>query len=166
MVTHLQNRLQFGCGWASLLPQTVKTPPAMRETWVWSLGREDPLKEGMATHSSILAWRISIKEEPGGLQSMGSQRVGHDWATNTFIFFTWLGVEGGWGWKVQSNPSFSLVLGPFPIKEGQSPSRTGMGVCGGCQSFPGAAALCLQSNTQERAGKSLDKIRNWSWPWR
>ena len=71
----------------------------------------------------------------------------------------------GWGWRVQSNPSFSLVLGPFPIK-GQSPSRMGMGLCGGCQSFPGAAALCLQSNTQERAGKSLDKIRNWSWPWR
>ena len=48
------------------------------ETWVQSLGREDPLQEGMATHSSILAWRIPWTEEPGGLQSMGSQRVGHD----------------------------------------------------------------------------------------
>ena len=55
----------------------------MQETWVWSLGWEDPLEKEMATHSSILAWRISWTEEPGGLQSMGSQRVGHDWATNT-----------------------------------------------------------------------------------
>ena len=58
--------------------QTVKTPPAMSETWVRSLGREDPLEEGMATDSSILAWRIPWTEEAGGLQSMGSQRVGHD----------------------------------------------------------------------------------------
>ena len=52
----------------------------MQVTWVRSLDREDPLEEGMATHSSILAWRIPWTEEPGGLQSMGSQRVGHDWA--------------------------------------------------------------------------------------
>ena len=56
----------------------VKYPPAMRETWVQSLGREDPLEEGIATHSSILAWRIPWTEESGGLQSMGSQRVRHD----------------------------------------------------------------------------------------
>ena len=61
---------------------TVKNPPAMWETWVWSLGREDPLEKGMATHSSILARRIPWTEESGGLQSMGSQRVGHNWATN------------------------------------------------------------------------------------
>ena len=53
----------------------------MQETWVQSLGQEDPLEEGMATHSSILAWRIPWREEPGGLQPMGSKRVGHDWAT-------------------------------------------------------------------------------------
>ena len=53
----------------------------MRETWVQSLGREDPLEKEMATHSSILAWRIPWTEEPGGLQSMGSQSVGYDWAT-------------------------------------------------------------------------------------
>ena len=53
----------------------------MPETQVWSLGREDPLEKEMATHSSILAWRIPWMEEPGGLQSMGSQRVGHDLAT-------------------------------------------------------------------------------------
>ena len=52
-------------------------PPAMQETWVPSLGREDPLGEGRATHSSILAWRIPWTGEPGRLQSMGSQRVGY-----------------------------------------------------------------------------------------
>ena len=56
----------------------VKNPPAMQETQVRSLGQEDPLEQGMATHSSILAWRIPWTEEPGGLQSMVSQRVGHD----------------------------------------------------------------------------------------
>ena len=57
----------------------------MRETWVWSLGREDLLEKQMATHSSILAWRIPWTEEPGGLQSMESQRVRHDWATSLSI---------------------------------------------------------------------------------
>ena len=65
----------------SLVTQTVKNPPAMQEIWVWSLGWEDPLKEGMATLSSIHAWRIPWTEEPGGIQFMGSQRVRHDWAT-------------------------------------------------------------------------------------
>ena len=64
---------------ASLVAQTVKCLPAMRETWVRSLGREDPLEKEMATHHcSILAWRIPWTEEPGGLQSVGSQRVGYD----------------------------------------------------------------------------------------
>ena len=62
----------------SLVAQMVKNVPALRETWVRSLDWEDPLEEGMATHSSILTWRIPWTEEPGGLQSMGSQRVGHD----------------------------------------------------------------------------------------
>ena len=56
----------------------LKNLPAMLETPVQSLGQEDPLEKDMATHSSILAWRIAWTEEPGGLQSMGSQRVGHD----------------------------------------------------------------------------------------
>ena len=58
--------------------QMVKNPPAMRETWVLSLDWEDPLEKGIATYSSILAWRTTWTEEPGGLQSMESQRVGHD----------------------------------------------------------------------------------------
>ena len=70
------------CIKTSLVAQTVKHLPAMRETWVQSLGQEDLLEKEMATHSSILAWRIPWTEEPGRLQSMGSQRVGHDWVTS------------------------------------------------------------------------------------
>ena len=77
------------CGagaWASLGAQRVNNLPTMPETWVQSLGWEDRLEKGMATHASILAWRILWTEEPGGLQSMGSspwgcKRVGHDLAT-------------------------------------------------------------------------------------
>ena len=60
------------------MAQTVQNLPAMQETRVQSLGQEDPLEKGMAIYSSILAWRIPQTEEPGGLQSMGSQRVRHD----------------------------------------------------------------------------------------
>ena len=63
--------------WASPVAQLVKNLPAMRETWVQSLGWEDPLEKGMATHSSILTWRIPWTEEPGWLQSMGLQKVIH-----------------------------------------------------------------------------------------
>ena len=56
----------------SLVAQTVKNPPAMKEIWIQSLGQEDPLEKGMSTHSSILAWRIPSIEELAGLQSMGS----------------------------------------------------------------------------------------------
>ena len=64
--------------WASLIAQLVKNLPAMRETWVRSLGWKDPLEKEKATHSSILAWRIPWTEEPGELQYIGSQRVVHD----------------------------------------------------------------------------------------
>ena len=66
------------CIWASLVAQRLKHLPGMQETWVRSLDREDPLEKEMATHSSTLVWRIPWREEPGRLQSMGSQRVGHD----------------------------------------------------------------------------------------
>ena len=62
-----------------------KNLSAMQETRVQSLGWEDPLEKGMATHSSVLAWRILWTEGPGGLQSMGLQRVKHNWATHTFL---------------------------------------------------------------------------------
>ena len=64
--------------WASLAVQMVNNRPAMQETWVRSLGWEDPLEKEMATHSRTLPWEIPWTEEPGGLQSMGLQRVGHD----------------------------------------------------------------------------------------
>ena len=60
------------------MAQTVKCLPGMWETWVPSLGQEDPLEKEMTAHSSTLTWKIPWMEEPGGLQSMGSQRVGHD----------------------------------------------------------------------------------------
>ena len=65
------------------MAQMVKNLLTLQETWVQFLGQEDPLEKGMAAHSSFLAWRIPWTEEPGGLWSMGSQRVGYDWATNS-----------------------------------------------------------------------------------
>ena len=74
------------CVIAALVAQTVRNLPTMQETQVWSLGREDLLEKGMAIHSSILVWRIPWTEEAGGLQSMGSQRVRHDWVTNIHTY--------------------------------------------------------------------------------
>ena len=73
------------CLGASGVAQIVDNLLAMQETWVWSLFWDDPLEKGMATHSSILYWRIPWTEEPDELQSMRSQRVRHNWGTNTFI---------------------------------------------------------------------------------
>ena len=86
---------------ASLVAQTIKHLPVMQKTWIQSLGREDTLEKGMATHSSILAWRIPWTEKPGRLQSMGSKRVRQDGATNTvqanfystFLDLMWYGWE-------------------------------------------------------------------------
>ena len=75
----------FTSVWASLAAQRLKCLPAMWETWVWSLGQDDPLEKEMATHSSTLAWRIPWTEELGGLQSTGLQRVGHNWATSLHL---------------------------------------------------------------------------------
>ena len=75
---------------ASLVAQRLKRLPGMQETWVRSLGWEDPLEKEMATYSSTLAWRIPWREEPGRLQSMGSQGVGHDWVTSlSFLYPSW-----------------------------------------------------------------------------
>ena len=80
------------CGWVgtSLVAQTVKRLPTMQETRVRSLGWKDLLEKEMETHSSTLAWKIPWTEEPGRLQSMGSQRVGHDWATSMSMSISWL----------------------------------------------------------------------------
>ena len=78
--------------WAYLVAQLVKNLPAIQETWVWSLGQEDALEKGMATHSSILAWEIPWTKEPGSLPYMELQRVGHDWVTLSlsYISMVWL----------------------------------------------------------------------------
>ena len=70
---------------ASLVAQTVKNLPTVQDTWVQFQGQEDPLENGVAMHSSILDWIIPWTEEPGGLQSMGSERARHDWAINTCV---------------------------------------------------------------------------------
>ena len=77
---------------ATLEAQMVKSLLAMQETQVQSLGQEDPLEKGMATQSCILAWRIPWTEEPGRQQSMGSQRVGPDWSTNTHASLNLLAI--------------------------------------------------------------------------
>ena len=75
----------------SLVAKTVKNLPATHETSLWSLGQEDTLEKGMATHPRILAWRIPWKEEPGGLQCTGLQRVGHDWVqAQASTIYVWL----------------------------------------------------------------------------
>ena len=99
------------------MTQTVKNLPATQETQVQSRCWEDPLEKGMATHSSILAWRIPWTEEPGGLQSMGSQRVGPEWVTNAhlnLIFImhaTIFSPTGGQLGKKQSRTRLRLFLG-------------------------------------------------------
>ena len=77
-LTHILLANTYPAARASLVAQTGKSLPVVWETWVRSLGREDPLEKRTATHSSVLTWRIPWTEEPGGRQSMGSQRVRHD----------------------------------------------------------------------------------------
>ena len=105
---------EFVCFWSIIdlwgFPSgsVVKNPPAMQEpqeTWVPSLGREDPLEEGMATHSSVLAWRIPWTEETGGLQSIASLRVEHDWNDLAWIIDLQRYVTS---WCVNSDSIFSL----------------------------------------------------------
>ena len=102
----------------ALVAQRVKHLPAMQEIWVWSLGQEDPLEKETATHSSILAWRIPWTEKPVRLQSMGSQRVGHDWVTS--LHFThWVqdfpsGSDGKASVYNAGDPGSSSGLGRSP----------------------------------------------------
>ena len=78
---------------ASLVAQRLKHLPAMQETWVQSLGQEDSLEKEMAIHSSTIAWKIPWTQEPGRLQSMGLQRVGHDWATSLSLSSIFYGLN-------------------------------------------------------------------------
>ena len=86
--------------YASLVAQMVKNPPVKRETWIGSLGWEDPLEEGVATHSSILAWRIPWTEEPGGLQSVGSQESDTpEWLSTHSNHPSQVGWDIWWPWS-------------------------------------------------------------------
>ena len=117
---------------ASLVAQRLNHLPAMRETWVQSLGQEDPLEKEMATYSSILAWRMPWMEEPGGLHAMGSQRVRHDWATS----LTWL-------WSPQRKFPWLLYLNKFPfiIFYLNSPSLFFISSTVTCCYFPGGSMV-------------------------
>ena len=98
-------RSQISGSYASLATQTVKNLPAVQETQVQSLGREDPLEKGMATHPSFLACRVPWTEAPGGLQSVGLQRVRHHWAsehTHTHLLL--------WGWLLLRGDTVSCLL--------------------------------------------------------
>ena len=77
--------LLYGISWNMGLPGVSISKESIWETWIWSMSQEDPLEKEMAIHSLILAWEIPWTEEPGRLQSMGSQRVRHDWVTNIHI---------------------------------------------------------------------------------
>ena len=92
---------------SSLVAQTVKHLPTMRETWVQSLGREDPLEKEMATPSSTLAWEIPWMEEPGRLQSVGSQRVIYDWATSPYLTFS---ILSDWDLPFLPNTSWNVKV--------------------------------------------------------
>ena len=121
--TQLRQKIKF------YMAQVIKNLPAMQETWVWSLSQEDRLEKGVTTHSSILVWRIPWTEEPDGLQSMGLQKVRHDWATNTFTstLIKWneshsVVTDSLWPQILQASGvgSLSLLQGIFPT-EGLNP---------------------------------------------
>ena len=109
------------CLWTSLVTQMVKNLPEAQETRVQSLSQEDSLEKGMATHSNIPAWRIPWTEEPGRLLSMGSQGVGHNWATNTVTSHVSLDCLGlGILWFISKTLEFILMstlllVSIFPI---------------------------------------------------
>ena len=88
LMKNIPHPSQIFDGWLSLVAQMVKNLPAMRETWVQFLGREDPLEKGTATHSRILAWRIPWIEEPGGLQSTGHKKSDNTEQLTLQIFHT------------------------------------------------------------------------------
>ena len=132
---------------ASLVAQTVMNLPAMQDSWVRSLGWENPLKKGMATHSSALAWRIPRREEPGRLQSTELQRVGHNWATNTFTFifthtayYIYTDPEGRWG---ANFPQEWFMDGVSHLESEQAKPSTSI-----CASLH--APICLSCNAEQQ----------------
>ena len=107
----------------------VKNLPAVQETRFPPPSREDPLEKGMATHSSILVWRIPWTEEPGGLQSMELQRVRHNWATNTFAYLllylmSLKDAECSWGESLRTRNSEEQVRAAVGASEGEGREQT------------------------------------------
>ena len=95
---------------ASLVAQMAKSLIAMQETRVRSLGQEDPLEKEMATHSSTLAWKIPWTEDPGKLQSMGSQRAGHNWMTSIITCYSYLCVYVFFLWSMHDPEKFDKLI--------------------------------------------------------
>ena len=107
---------------SSLVAQRLKCLPLIWETWIWSLGQEDPLEKEMVTHSSILSWRIPWTEKCGRLQSTGSQRVRHDWAASlTYsLNLTQVRLNNKWNWKSLSR--VRLFATPWTLAHQAPPS--------------------------------------------
>ena len=129
----------------SLVAQMVNNQPSVQETQVQSLGQEDPLEKGMATHSSILAWRIPWTEEPDRLQSMGLQRVGCDWMTNTFVRLEWA------NWAAQRN-SLSMFQGMTWSCSGGPGDKWGS-VAGSQQSLKTSSAVVVEKHCSQCPGQ-------------
>ena len=104
-----------------LVAQMVKNLPAMQVTWVWSLGQEDPLEKGTPIQPRIRAWRIPWTEDTGGLESMGSQRVRHDWETN--FFFNSLRCESKYKWRLADYFDSFQELEKYSAKQKYRTSR-------------------------------------------
>ena len=141
-----KTRKVFGVG-LTLVVRTAKSLPAVWETGVQSLAWEDPLEKEMATHSSILDWEISQMEEPGRLQSMGLQRVGHDWATSLSSFTSFR--------KKTSKLIFSDL-----IVSGESTSQVALGV-----KSPPVNAGDMRLRFSPWVGKIWKSILVWRIPW-
>ena len=153
----------LSCSRASLLAQMVKNLPTMQEIWVRSLGWEDPLEKRMATHSSILAWEIPWTEEPGKLQPTESQRVRHDWATNTFTLVAARGVFSCNIWNLVPWPGMEpepSVLGAQSLSH--SISREVPHNCiSECQTSQWPHKTCLYSELSHKRFKH----RQWDNEW-
>ena len=147
----------------SLVAQMVKRLSTMQETRVWSLGREDPLEKEMAIHSSIIAWKIPWTEEPGRLQSMGSQRVEHDWATShAYVHTLYVGLPLwlSW-WRIHlqcGRPGFDPWVGKIPWRRERLPSPVFWpGEFHGLYSPLG----CKESDPTEKLSLSLYFVHVW-----
>ena len=136
------------------MAQLVKNLPGMQETQVRSLDQEDPLEEGMATHSSILAWRIPRTEEPGGLQSMGSQRVRHDLLNNNSANLNSPKILSGCLVSLRALQGGSVVKNS-PANAGDSGSISGSGISPGGGNGNPVHYSCLENPMDREAWQAI-----------